>query len=201
MKILSQIVSYIFHPLIIPTIGIFIIFNSGTYISNLIPEAKRLIYILFFISTFLFPVLMIPFLIWQKLIKNIYVESTKERIVPMLLTLVFYYFGYYIIGTNNISGIIRAFFLASIISLTTAFFINIKWKISTHMIGLGGLVGLVLGISLRLEVNLIIILTLLILISGIVGAARLKLNSHSILQIGAGFYIGVFIVLSTILFY
>ena len=201
MITLSQIISYIFHPLIIPTIGIFIIFNSGTYISNLIPEAKRLIYMLVFVSTFLFPVLMIPFLLWQKIITNIYVESRKERIVPMLLTLVFYYFGYYIIGSNNITGVIRAFFLASIISLTVAFFINVKWKISTHMIGLGGLVGLVIAISLRLEVNLVIYLVLLILISGIVGAARLKLNSHNILEVGAGFYIGLLIVLSTILFY
>jgi len=201
MKVFSQIISYIFHPLIIPTIGMFIIFNSGTYISNLLPEAKRLIYILVFISTFLFPVLMIPFLLWQKIIKSVYVETTKERVIPMLLTLVFYYFGYYIIGSNNISGLIRAFFLASIISLTVAFFINIKWKISTHMIGLGGLVGLVIGISLRLEVNLIIYLILLIFISGIVGAARLKLNSHSVLQVAAGFYIGILVVLSTILYY
>jgi len=201
MKTFSQIISYIFHPLIIPTIGIFIIFNSGTYISNLVPEAKQLIYILVFISTFLFPVLMIPFLLWQKIIKNIYAETSKERVVPMLLTLIFYYFGYYIIGSNNISGLIRAFFLASIISLTVTFFINIKWKISTHMIGLGGLVGLVIGISLRLDVNLIIYLILLIFISGIVGAARLKLNSHNILQVSAGFYIGVLIVLSTILYY
>ncbi len=201
MKTLSQIISYIFHPLIIPTIGIFIIFNSGTYISNLVPEAKQLIYILVFISTFLFPVLMIPFLLWQKIINSIYVETSKERVIPMLLTLVFYYFGYYIIGSNNISGIIRAFFLASIISLTVTFFINIKWKISTHMIGLGGLVGLVIGISLRLNINLIVYLILLIFISGIVGAARLKLNSHNIIQISAGFYIGILIVLSTILFY
>jgi len=201
MKVFSQILSYLFHPLVIPTIGIFIIFNSGTYISNLVPEAKRLIYLLVFISTFLFPVLMIPFLLWQKIIKTVYVETKKERIIPMLLTLIFYYFGYYIIGSNNISGLIRAFFLASIISLTAAFFINIKWKISTHMIGLGGLVGLVIGISLRLQVNLVQYLVILIFISGIVGAARLKLNSHNILQIAAGFYIGILLVLSTILFY
>ena len=201
MKTFSQVISYIFHPLIIPTIGIFIIFNSGTYLSNLVPEAKQLIYILVFVSTFLFPVLMIPFLLWQKIINNVYAETSKERIVPMLLTLIFYYFGYYIIGSNNISGLIRAFFLASIISLTVAFFINIKWKISTHMLGLGGLVGLVIGISLRLDVNLIIYLILLVFISGIVGAARLKLNSHNILQVSAGFYIGLLVVLSTILFY
>jgi len=201
MKTFSQIISYIFHPLIIPTLGIFIIFNSGTYISNLIPEAKQLIYILVFVSTFLFPLLTIPFLLWQKIIKSIYVKTTKERIIPMLLTLIFYYFGYYIIGSNNISGLIRAFFLASIISLTTTFFINIKWKISTHMMGLGGLVGLVIGISLRLDINLIVYLIILIFISGIVGAARLKLNSHNILQVSAGFYIGILIVLSTILFY
>ncbi len=201
MRTLSQLISYIFHPLLIPTIGIFIIFNSGTYISNLVPEAKQLIYILVFISTFLFPLLMIPFLLWQKIIKSIYIETSKERVIPMLLTLIFYYFGYYIIGSNSISGLIRAFFLASIISLTVTFFINIKWKISTHMMGLGGLVGLVIGISLRLDVNLIVYLILLIFISGIVGAARLKLNSHNILQIASGFYIGVLIVLSTILYY
>lgn len=201
MKVLANIFSYIFHPLIIPTIGMFIIFNSGTYLSNLMPEAKKLIYILVFVTTFLFPALMMPFLLWQKIITNFYVQTKKERVLPILLILIFYYFGYYIIGIYNISGLIRAFLLASIISLTVAFFINLKWKISMHMIGLGGLIGLVLAISLRLHINLTVYLVLLIFISGIVGASRLKLNSHNILQIGAGFYIGVLTVLITILYY
>ncbi len=201
IKIASNIISYIYHPLIMPMLGVFIIFNSGTYMSNLIPEAKNLIYTLVFVSTFLFPSLIIPFLIWQKILHTVYAETTKERIIPLLLTLIFYYFGYYIISSNNISTIITAYFLSLVISISLTFLINLKWKISNHMVALGGLVGLVIGISLRLEVNSVFLLVSLLFVSGIVGSARLFLNAHNIYQIASGFFLGLSSVMTTMLYY
>lgn len=201
MRFISKIISYIFHPLLAPTFGIYIILNSISYLSAIPPDAKMWLYILVFVTTFLFPSISLLFLFWQKLITNIELDDRKERLLPIIVTLAFYYLGYYILGMNNISGLLRAFYLSAIISISLSFFINLFWKISAHMIGIGGIIGLILAISFKLNLNLQLILIIAIFIAGIIGASRVKLEAHSQLQIFAGFYLGMITVFTTLLLY
>ncbi len=201
MKILSKIISYVFHPLLAPTIGIFIILNFISYLSAIPPNAKMWLYILVFVTTFLFPAISLLFLLWQKLITNVEIEDNKERLLPIIISLGFYYMGYYILGINNVSGLLRAFYLSAIISISISFFINIFWKISAHMIGIGGLAGLILAISFIQSLNLLLVFIFTILLAGIIGSARIKLKAHNSLQIIAGFYLGMITVIATLFLY
>jgi len=169
--------------------------------SAIVPDAKILLYILVFTTTFAFPGITLLFLHWQKVISNIQLEDKKERMMPLIATLMFYYLGYYILGTNNVSGLLRAFFLGAIISLTLTFFVNIFWKISAHLIGIGGIVGLILAMSFRLHANLLPFLMIIILLAGLLGTARVVLKSHNPLQVIAGFYLGLIVVYSTVMLY
>ncbi len=45
MKTASRLIIIFFHPLLMPTIGLLIILNSGTYLSLLDPAAKRAVII------------------------------------------------------------------------------------------------------------------------------------------------------------
>jgi membrane-associated phospholipid phosphatase len=64
------------------------------------------------------------------------------------------------------------------------------------MVGWGGLVGLILSLSLRFNTDLVLFLILAILFSGIVGFARLKLTAHSPMQVYMGFLIGFLIMIT-----
>ena len=138
---------------------------------------------------------------WQKLITNVEVNDKRERLLPIIITLSFYYLGYYILGINNVSGLLRAFYLSAIISITLSFFINLFWKISAHMVGIGGLIGLILLISFKQDLNLQLILIIAVFIAGIIGSSRIKLEAHNPLQIIAGFYLGMITVFTTLLLY
>jgi len=201
MKFAAKLFSIIFHPLLLPSIGMIIIFNSGTYLSNLLPQAKLLIIAVIFITTFLFPVLSLPVMKWQKLISSFSLDKRQERLLPILTTLIYYYLAYYMVAESHIQGIIRAFVLSGIIALTIAFFITLKWKISLHMIGLGSIFALIISISLRLGTNLSGFLIIWTLITGLTASSRLYLQSHNLTQIVVGFFVGSATVLTTILYY
>jgi len=70
-------------------------------------------------------------------------------------------------------------------------FVTIRWKISAHAAAIGGLLGGFLMLSIRLQENPVWILSALILISGIVGSARLILGKHTSTQVYAGFMLGL----------
>jgi membrane-associated phospholipid phosphatase len=71
--------------------------------------------------------------------------------------------------------------------------INFFTKISAHLAGAGGLTGAMTGISIRLNIDLVMLITIIILCSGLIGFARLKLNAHNPAQIYAGFICGMIV--------
>ncbi|MCK4663428.1 MAG: hypothetical protein KAT68_11220 [Bacteroidales bacterium] len=200
-KTLANIASYFFHPLLIPTFGLIIIFNSGTYLSCMSFEGQRAIYFIVFITTFILPLSVIPFFIYLNVIKNIFIDNNKERIIPLVVTFIFYMFSYYILNNIDVPKVIQIFILSAAITILIATIITYFWKISTHMIGVGGLIGVVLIITFRLMVNVDIITILLILIAGFVGTSRLYLKAHNSAQVYTGFALGLFTVCSTFYFF
>jgi membrane-associated phospholipid phosphatase len=90
--------------------------------------------------------------------------------------------------------------LGSVISVSTAFIINLRWKVSIHMLGMGGIVGTIIGLMLRYQVDALQLVMALILLSGIVGYARLKLDAHTPLQVYVGFTLGTLILTGSVLF-
>ena len=72
-----------------------------------------------------------------------------------------------------------------------ALVITSRWKISIHMLGIGGVIGAIIGISQRFQFDHSILLIALILFAGLIGYSRLKTNSHNFRQVYAGFIVGI----------
>ncbi len=191
-NLFSKSISVIFHPLLMPTYALIIIFNSGTHYSYIPPEAQKIIYVLIFLTTFLIPVSIIPFLLQLKLISTFQLNERKDRIIPLFVTAISYYFSFYLLNQLpfHVPQFIKILILASAILIIINLFINLKWKISSHLIGISGLLSLIFIYAIVFYANLLYILVLITLISGIVAFARLKLNAHSPQQIYSGFLLG-----------
>ncbi|MBL4593817.1 MAG: hypothetical protein JKX68_08390 [Flavobacteriales bacterium] len=192
MKIAAKIISTLFHPLIMPVIGLLIIFNTDSYINYTVPfELKRAFIILVGTSTFVIPLLISLMLLNRKLISSLEMETQKERIIPYAFTIIFYVFTLYMLKKAPISPIIFNFVIGATLSVILAFIINIKWKISAHMIGIGGLIGALICVSILLEIYITPYIIFAILIAGLIGSSRLVLKAHTQLQIYVGFIVGV----------
>lgn len=202
-KAVAKIISYILNPLLMPTIGVVIIFifiMPAMHLPYEIPtHARRIVYILVFITTFVVPITMLPFMLTLNIIKNIQLETARERVVPLLSTGIAYLFAYFILvkisnsasyATRSILYLIQTFILGTCISVFLCMLVSLRWKISAHMIGIGGIVGTIVGLSITKDIDLHRILVISFIVSGLLGTSRLKVNAHVPTQVYAGFFLG-----------
>jgi hypothetical protein len=199
MKVFSKIISVLFHPMLMPTLGIFVIFQAGTHVSFLPYEAKRIIYITVFLTTCILPLSLLPLLLQFGAIKSFQMETARERVLPVFFTGFFFYLGYLLLKKMGVSGIIGNFMLASLIAVLSAIVVTVFWKISLHTIGIGGVAGAVMALAFRYGMDLSLLVFLLLLASGITGSARLYLGAHKPAQVYVGFLWGFLIVFSSVL--
>ncbi len=199
-KKIANFFSYLFHPLLMPLYMLIVLFNSDTYIVYDIPfRLQKWIYGIVCFSMILMPIALIVRLKKMGRINSYEMETIEERRLPMFSTVMFYGITFYFLKSLGLDELVYLLLLGATFLVIVAFFITMKWKISVHMIGMGGIVGTTLGLILILQAPIIHILTTLILISGLVGFARLKLYAHTQAQVYTGFLLGSAVMLGVIM--
>lgn len=200
-KLISQIFSVLFHPMLMPVLGIFLIFNSGSHLSFMPFEAKRAIYITVFLTTCVLPISLLPLLYQFKVIKSFNMQTSRERLWPIIFTALFNYLGLWLLKKMGLSGVLQNFILGTLVALFVAGVISAFWKVSLHMMGIGGVTGLILALGLRYNLDIAFLFSGLVLASGLTGASRLYLGAHTPAQIYVGYFIGFGVICGAVLFY
>jgi len=191
---LAKFFSVVFQPLLIPTYSLLILFNLNNHIAFGIPvNARQMILGMVFITTFLLPAIFLVFLYKRGIIKTLQMDSREERIFPMIITGIFYLTTYYIIRKFQLDSIYIRLFLGSVVTVLGALIISLYWKISMHMMGIGGLAGALAGVAQSLNIDMTTWIIIALFCSGLTGFARLRLNAHTPGQVYAGFLSGFFI--------
>jgi hypothetical protein len=199
MEKISRAISYIYHPLLIPSFGILVLLYSGTYLSYLPFDMKKLIILIVFLCTCIVPLAFIPFLLYQRMIMNIEMETRRDRYMPLIVCLLMYALCYYMIRKISIPHLYHSFILSSLFAVLVTMIITIKYKISLHMIGAGGLVALIGFLAFYLKVDLQFYFGISVLMAGLTGTARIILNAHKPDEIYTGFLTGFSVVLLTLI--
>lgn len=200
-KNLAKAITILFHPLLMPTLGVLIIFYSGSYISFLPEDIKRIILLVISANTFGLPLLMIPLFFQFGVIKSIAMETNKERVMPLSFTLIPYILSVYFLVKLPIPPTISAFMLGASLSVAFCLITSIWWKVSIHMVGIGGVVGFLIAFSIRLYTDVLIYIIAAVIVSGLLATARLYLKAHKPAQVYIGFIAGFFIMLLSILIF
>lgn len=190
IRLLAKIFSYLFHPLFI-----------ATYITALLlwlePVNKLLIsnsdkprmLAMVILYTIVFPAFSV-FLLWRlQFIKSIYLDTQKERIIPLVTSMFFFFWIYYV--SRNLEYFplsLKNLFLGIFLSSAATLLINAFNKVSMHGIAMGGLVSFCLiqqftDIYWNPYWSIIAFIT-----AGIVCTSRLILRAHKSAEV----YIGVF---------
>lgn len=178
-----------------PFVGVlFMLFFDEYYYLQTSPINKFYILGFIFLVTFLLPFLVAILLKSIGQIGSLEMYSREERKLPILITAFIYTTLFFMIARVNGFDRIRIFILATTIALIVSGFITNYYKISIHMLGIGGIVGLIAYMSTYSLFNLIPMLALSVLFSGLVGVARLKLKAHTPAQVYSGFAFGFTIV-------
>lgn len=189
-KVFANIISVILHPLLMPTFGLLLILSSGSNIFILPYEARRIILMIVAINTLALPLLLIPLFFKLDIIKSVRMHEHRERIIPLAFTLVPYLFSYYFLNRLPIMGEIPNFLMGASIAIGIALIVSIWWKISIHMIGIGGIAGLLFALTQSFFYDIFWYLIIAIILAGLVAWARLEVNAHKPAQVYGGFLLG-----------
>ena len=196
----AMALSIIFQPIFVPLYSLILIFNANTYITYAVhDEVKLFIYGITVMNTIILPMGVFYYFYKAKLIETIHMHTAKERSLPFLTIVVFQMSTFYVFTQAPLPSLFPNLVLGAAISVAAAFVINLKWKVSIHMLGMGGIVGTLVGLMLRYQVDALNLVLTLILVSGLVGYSRLKLNAHTPLQVYVGFVLGTLILVGSVL--
>lgn len=115
----------------------------------------------------------------------------EKRFIPYILTILAYVFCLLMMYKLNLPRYMSGIILAALIAMTICFLLNLKWKISEHMTGIGGIIGGLIAFSFLFHYNPVWWLCLFILIAGAVGTSRIVLKQHTSGQVLGGFVVGL----------
>lgn len=193
-KIFFSFISFIFHPIFIPTFLLIIVFNlfSTFYVFNI--TYLTAIITATFILTAVIPIIVLSLLYYFKFIKSFYLKSNEERILVSFLMTFFYFLTYYFmrnvhIHTQIFISIILLPFMSTLFSLILLFYP----KISMHAFGMGSLLGMILFYNFNfMLIPSFYFITSIFMVSGLVITSRLILNTHKYSEVLIGYWLGVF---------
>ena len=162
-------------------------------------ETKWRLVIIVFMFSFLFPLLNIYFLYRLKRVPNLLLSNRRDRTFPYLLSAVFYFGLAYLLMDVNVWPSLKVFIFGAGLAIAITALVNFRTKISAHMVGVGGLLGVIVSASYLIRFDMTPYYMLIILLAGLIGMSRMYLEEHTGPQIYSGFLLGFLV--QTILFF
>jgi membrane-associated phospholipid phosphatase len=185
-------ITWLLHPLFLPVYVLLWLLFGNSYFSLTVPGSVKLQLIgLTAITTIIFPFVFIIMLFRKRVIQSLYMEKREDRVYPFLITSVFFSLTFHLFQKIHILFGFQIFMLGATLLILLSMLINFKRKISIHMVGAGGVFGFLTGLSHQMNEIYLLPISLCLLLAGLVGYARLKLNAHSPVQVYLGFVTGV----------
>jgi hypothetical protein len=168
-------------------------------IAQLNEVSRNYVLLLIGLCTAALPALSVAVLVRMGNIDSLHIEERKQRNWPLLQTVFIYFVVFYLLKDKPVPAFIVFFLLGAIAAMIVALLINLRWKISLHGIGAGGLCGGLSVLYMRTGEGPLWILMLFFILAGALGSARLQLRAHQPAEVAAGL-IGGFLIQFLILF-
>src|SRR5437868_3255275 len=102
VKFFAHLFSYIFHPIFIPLyVYYFLAFVHPTYFSGFSVSGKVRVLISFALNTVFFPAITVFLLKGLGFIESIYLRTQKDRIIPYISSMIFFFWTQYMLREQN----------------------------------------------------------------------------------------------------
>lgn len=193
MQKFAHIVSNIFQPLLIPTFGMLLLFQALPFSETEFYYKTYTIFSIFTLTAIL-PFLGILVLKKAGVVSSILLDVRKERTIPYIIAIICYISAIIFLWRIYMPLYIVSMMLASLLATLAIVLINLKWKISAHLCGMGSLCGAIFIVTARLGIAQPYLLAVAFIFAGLVASARIILKVHTPMQTLAGFALGFILV-------
>lgn len=198
----AHLMSSVLSPLMMPTYGVFLVL--WTSVLCLLPYGTRVSVLLVCMGiTCILPLIFLNVLRHFKLVTDLHVNVRQQRLIPYLFTALCYIVAAYYLYYCHSPLWFVMFMVGSTLTVLLMALINLKWKISAHMAGIGGVVALIYQLHVQglSAFDLFWLLCFIILVAGALGSSRLALKRHDTWQVLAGAVVGFTCVSLTMKFF
>lgn len=185
-------ISVLFHPLFIGAMmAAYLLFIHPSYFIGFSERARLMKLLIVINNNVFFPLVVVGLLRGLGFNKSFLLKTQKERIVPYIASITFFFWSYYVFknqtGTPEVMvGMCRGMFLSAAASLL----LNNYFKISMHAVGIGGLLGLVTVSILDGSQYAGIPVLVALFLSGITITSRKIVSDHSWFDLISGLLVG-----------
>jgi hypothetical protein len=190
LRLAAHVISYIFHPLLMPTLLIGVV----SYFSSTIVQATSwlsFITLMVFTLTAVLPALNILMFRMTGTIQNLHMPTRRERVAPFSFITVLYVGVTALMYWKVPIPVVVKFMMISTVLVavvaTATFFI----KISAHAVGIAGLTGILLALgAFSTATELIVPALVFLILAGVVMSSRLLLFAHTLEEVTWGGVLG-----------
>lgn len=200
MRLLSKLISYIFHPIFLPIVGTVSYFLITPKYSTIELKSGNILPI--FILTIIIPILSFFILKNIGVVSSVFLTKPEERRYPLIISLILLLMILLKVIPDNYTIELYFFFLGLIAATSTCLFLLfIRFKTSLHMMSMGSLLMFLIALSFHFERNIVVAISFMLFASGVVATARLYLKAHTRAELLIGFLVGIMSQLLTIKFW
>ncbi len=191
MRLAANVLSVLLHPLWMPTITIVLCFGIDPYMSYGFDKGRLMVfYGVFFAMTAVFPLISALLMKRSGLVSELAMPLRRERLPVYLMTLIYHGMCYFMVLRALGNPVTLGIFTGALLGLFLVLVITFWWKISVHMMGIGGLIGAILAVVVLDDRDAPMPLCVLFVLAGVLGTARLIASDHTSAQIYAGALLG-----------
>ncbi len=191
MRAWSLLISGFFHPIFMPFYVVLLAFLLRPIDLMFLPPAVQLFVLLqVLVMATLLPMGAVLVFVRLGRISSVMAEERNERNLPYLVQSLCLASLIFSFRNNALPGLLIEMIVGALVAVLAAWFINRRWKISAHGVGMGGMVGFLWAMHAQTDVSVFWPLFGAVLLTGAVASARLYLQAHQPAQIYAGFLLG-----------
>lgn len=199
VRAMAQLVSYVFHPVFIPVMVIWFFLYVHPYLFAGLPAPQKFrVLIMSVVSFTLFPLVTVLLLKGLKFIETIYLKTQRDRVIPFIACMIWYFWIWYVWNNfgktdngNDIPRMVVQFAFATFLSTIFGLMINIRIKISLHMIAAGIVLMLFLLMAFTQALNFGIWLAIVFFLTGLIATARFIVSDHTATEVYGGLFTGM----------
>ena len=186
----ARVVSLVLTPFYLPILGLIALFTLS-YLRQMPWPYKFQVLTMVYLFTVLLPTVLIHLYRRYHGWTLIQLGNKERRMVPYVISILCYFACAYWMDYLHIPHFMSNIVTAALFIQIVCALINVWWKISAHMAAIGGVAGALFVFAEVFGFNPVWWHCLVFVVAGILGTSRMILRQHTLLQVVAGFLVGI----------
>lgn len=192
LKIIANTISVLLHPVFMPLIScLFLYYFMPDSFAGVKPKVLTGWLGMMVINTIMFPVILLLLLKGLGFVKSIYLRDVKERVIPLIGTMVFYFWPYLVAKNVAAPEAAKILLLGNFWGIVLVFVITIFFKISMHTSGVGSLLGFTIVMMLLSKSLLYLPFAVALSMATAICWARYSTGAHTGKELWLGIVVGI----------